>query len=139
MKIIVAGGRNFIDYEFVVTWLDHFLYRITEPIEIVCGACDTGELTFTRKDGTKVYGVDGLAERYAKRKKYPVKLFPPDKEKYGNKKAYYFRNKAMADYCTPLVDGLVAFHDGSSKGTAMMIRLAQDRKLKVKVVDYKNM
>lgn len=135
MKLIIAGGRNFIDYEFVVTWLDYYLSNTTEAIEIIHGACDTGELTFTGKDGTMIYGVDGLAERYAMRKKYQIKRFPPDKKNHGNKKAYYFRNKAMSEYGTHLI----AFHDGSSKGTAMMIRLATDQKLKVKIVNYKNM
>jgi hypothetical protein len=42
------------------------------------------------------------------------------------------RNKEMAEYG----DALIAFHDGQSKGTANMIKIAKEKGLKVRVINY---
>jgi len=116
MKLIIAGGRNFNDYSLVKSKLDHLLANHTGVIEIVSG---------------KAKGADSLGERYAKEHNHTVKEFPADWDQYG-KKAGFMRNTQMADYGTHLI----AFWDGVSVGTKMMIGLATDKGLKVKVVRY---
>jgi len=115
MKVIIAGGRDFNNYETLKTVCDYMLQNQTE-IEIVSG-------------GAK--GADSLGEQYATEKGYKLSLFPADWDKHG-KSAGYIRNKEMADYS----DALIAFWDGNSKGTNHMINLSKQKGLKVKVVKY---
>lgn len=133
MKVIIAGSRTFDNYSLLKEKMDNILkYTPVDEIEIVSGACDSkkGKLTFTRPDGTKVYGADGLGEKYAQEKNILVKPFPADWS-YG-KKAGYIRNRQMAEYAT----NCVCFWDGKSKGSKMMIDLAQENGLKLRIIKY---
>lgn len=112
MKIIIAGSRDFNDYETLKKVCDFMLSRQDE-VEIVSGTAR---------------GADQLGERYAREKGYLIKQFPADWTKDG-KRAGYIRNKEMAEYA----DALIAFWDGKSKGTEHMINLAKKRGLKVKI------
>jgi len=114
-KVIVAGGREFLDYELVKNKLDSILKNQSD-IEIVSG---------------KQRGADTLGENYAKEKGYKVESFPPDWDSYG-KSAGYRRNKQMAEYA----DACVCFWDGKSKGTRNMIKLAKEYKLELRIVQY---
>ena len=114
MKIIIAGSRSFSDYDFLREVCDKYLKELS-CVEIVSGTAN---------------GADILGERYAKQKGFPVKKFPANWEL--GKKAGYLRNKQMAEYA----DGLIAFHDGTSKGTKHMIVLAKERKLKIRVINF---
>lgn len=100
MKTIIAGGRDYHNYNFVETMLNYFIkdHIITE---VVSG-------------GAK--GADALGERYAKEYKIPLKVFPADWDKHG-RSAGPIRNAQMGDYA----DQLVAVWDGKSKGTKNMI------------------
>jgi hypothetical protein len=131
IKLIIFGGREYADYENVKSNLDRILQNITEPIEIVSGRCNQGEPVHVTDEGVFVCGADGLGEKYAKEKGYPVKPFPADWEKYG-KTAGWVRNNQMGDYGTHAV----GFWDGISKGTKMMFDIAVAKKLKVKQVMY---
>ena len=111
MKVIIAGSRDFNDYETLKKVCDFMLSRQDE-VEIVSGTAR---------------GADQLGERYAREMGYPIKQFPADWSK--GKSAGYLRNEDMAKYG----DALIAFWDGSSKGTEHMINLAKKRGLKVKV------
>jgi len=111
MKVIVAGSRDFNDYETLKTVCDFMLSRQDE-VEIVSGTAR---------------GADLLGERYAKEKGYSIKQFTPDWSK--GKSAGYIRNEEMAKYG----DALIAFWDGKSKGTEHMINLAKKHGLKVKI------
>jgi len=115
MKIIIAGGRTFNDYELLCQNCDKAFSLQTE-IEIVSGTAN---------------GADKLGEKYAKEKGYPIKQFPADWDKFG-KSAGYKRNEEMAKYA----DALIAFWDNKSKGTKHMIELAKKYGLKVKVVIF---
>ena len=121
-KIIIAGSRTFDDYEGLVDCLDEQILElieqndVTDDIEIVSG-------------GAK--GADKLGERYAKEKGYGLKVFKADWNKYG-KSAGYRRNEQMAEYA----DAALIFWDGESKGSAHMIKLAQNKGLFVRVVRY---
>lgn len=106
-KLIVAGGRDFNDYDLLKSKLDKLLSNKTH-VEIVSG---------------KARGADSLGEKYAKEKGYKIKEFPADWGKYG-RAAGYIRNKEMAEYA----DGCLCFWDGKSKGTKHMIDLVEEKK-----------
>ena len=115
MKVIIAGGRNFRDYDKLRESCDNILVNQKE-IEIVSGTAA---------------GADTLGERYAQEKGYEVKKFPAQWDLYG-KSAGYKRNQQMAEYA----DGLIAFWDGKSRGTKHMIDIATNKGLKVRVIRY---
>ena len=108
MKTIIAGSRAFDDYDYLC---------------VVCDMIDISEIV----SGT-ARGADSLGERYAAQNNIKLTQFPADWNKHG-KKAGYLRNKEMAEYG----DCLVAFWDGESKGTKLMIDLARKNNLDVRV------
>lgn len=99
MKVIVAGGRDFDDYELVKLILDCRKSKITE---VVCGCAS---------------GADKLGERWATENGIPVTHFPADWDTHG-KRAGYIRNEEMAKYA----DACVTFPGG--RGTESMKKLA---------------
>jgi hypothetical protein len=119
LKVIIAGGRDFDDYELLKGMCDYYLLTYLKhgyDIQIVSG---------------KARGADTLGENYAEERQYPVKSFPADWNKHGLK-AGPIRNGKMAKYG----DMLIAFHDGVSKGTANMIEQAKEKGLIVWVINY---
>lgn len=114
MKVIIAGGRDFNDYNLLKSKCDKFL-KNSSNIEIVSGTAN---------------GADKLGEKYALENGYKLTKFPADWSL--GKKAGYIRNKQMAEYS----DCLIAFWDGLSKGTSHMINLAKEMNLKVRIVKY---
>lgn len=60
-RTIIAGGREFNDYNLLKNTMDKLLSNIKDNIIIVCG---------------KARGADNLGERYAKEKGYEIKLLP---------------------------------------------------------------
>ena len=126
MKVIIAGGRDFNDYELLKKNSNYFLGHTDTRIEIVSG----GQVSINKKTGER-HGADYLGERFAKENGYAVKKFPANWSKYG-KSAGPIRNKEMAEYA----DMLIAFWDGKSKGTKNMIDLAIQYELKVYVVNF---
>lgn len=115
MKVIIAGGREFSNFQLMFEKCEEIL-KDFESVEIVSGTAR---------------GADKMGEHYASLKLFEVKKFPADWNKFG-KAAGYVRNKEMADYA----DVLIAFWDGKSKGTASMIDLAKERNLDVHIVNY---
>lgn len=116
-KVIVAGSRNFSDYELLERNLTVLLRNYKpEEIEIVSGGAR---------------GVDILGEKYAKEKGCKIKRFIPDWDGKG-KSAGYLRNWDMAKYA----DACVVFWDGKSKGTKHMMDLATKEGIKLKTVVY---
>lgn len=114
-KIIIAGGRDFDDYELLKRICDN-LIKYKDSVEIVSGGAN---------------GADKLGERYAKENNMNLRIFPADWYKFG-KSAGYKRNLQMASYA----DVLIAFWDGKSKGTGHMIDLAKKHGLGVTVINY---
>ncbi len=110
MKVIIAGGRHFDDYELLQTAMSQFIREI-EPtsIEVVSGGAR---------------GADALGEHWAKDRGYPLTVFKADWDKYG-KSAGYRRNAEMAEYA----DACMCFWDGESKGTKHMIDLSIKKNL----------
>lgn len=115
MKIIVAGGREFNNYELLKEKLDELIGENTD-IEIVSGMAR---------------GADTLGIQYAKERGYKIKEFPANWDKYG-KSAGYKRNEEMANYG----DTSICFWNGISKGTKHMIDLSNKYKLNTTVIRY---
>ena len=97
MKIAIIGSRN-------ITTADIGRY-VSAGDEIVSGGA---------------VGVDRCAEEYAKANGLTLTVFLPQYERYG-RAAPIVRNKEIVDYS----DKVVAFWDGSSKGTLSVIKYAQ--------------
>ena len=114
-RVIIAGGRTFIDFELMCSKCDAIL-KNKKNVEIVSGTAK---------------GADTLGEEYAIKKCYDIKQFPADWKKHG-RSAGYKRNKQMAEYG----DALIAFWDGISKGTKHMIDLAKENNLPVRIIKY---
>ena len=74
-------------------------------------------------------GPDSFGKEWAEINGIPVKEFPADWDKYG-KSAGYIRNAEMLKTATHLL----AFWDGSSKGTKNMIDIAIKAGLDVTVI-----
>lgn len=104
MKVIVAGSRKLdaLGSTRLINLVDEAInlsgFKITE---IVSGGC---------------YGVDVAGERWAGKKKIPIKIFLPDWNRYG-RAAGPFRNKDMAEYAEA---SIVLCYD-NSKGSINMI------------------
>jgi len=125
MKIIIAGGRDFNDFEKLnkecITIIKEQLKPKTRSeIEIVSGTAN---------------GADKLGEQFAEKYKIKVKQFAANWNLYG-KSAGYKRNEQMAVYAKEDKGVLIAFWDGKSRGTKHMIELAEKHELEVFVVLY---
>jgi hypothetical protein len=131
MKVIIAGGRDFLDYELLKVAIKDSCLEITE---VVCG---------------EAKGADLLGRRWAEENNIPIASFPakwkdlsgedgyPVKtnHRYGNSYnacAGHNRNIMMAKYA----DELIAFWDGKSRGTMHMIATATKENLNVKIYNY---
>ena len=115
MKVIIAGGRDFNDYDLLCQKIDKILSKQTD-IEIVSG---------------RAKGADQLGERYAKEHGYFIKMFPADWNRY-NKQAGYIRNEDMANYA----DALIIFWNNESKGSQHMINIAKQQNLLIRIITY---
>jgi hypothetical protein len=99
MKIAVIGSRN-------INIADIGRY-VSNAEEIVSGGA---------------VGVDSCAAEYAKRKGIKLTAFLPQYERYG-RAAPIVRNKEIVDYS----DKIIAFWNGSSKGTLSVIKYAEKK------------
>lgn len=79
MNVIIAGSRNFNNYELLKTQCDLILSH-NKNVSIVSGMAR---------------GADTLGVQYAKERRYPILRYPADWNRYG-KKAGYIRNEEMA-------------------------------------------
>lgn len=112
-RIIIAGSRTapennqelFLKVTAILNQLGF------EDVEIVSG-------------GAK--GADKFGENFAKEMLLPIKQFKPDWDKFG-KSAGMIRNKQMAEYATHLI----LIWDGKSKGSANMLKRAQEKELEI--------
>jgi hypothetical protein len=113
-KVILAGGREFYDYDMFKYKVD-FLLQSKANIEIVSGGA---------------MGADSLAEKYAKEKGYKLTVIKADWNlgKVGGP----LRNSEMVAYS----DAAIFFWDGVSRGTLDCMKKASDKGLPLKVVKY---
>ncbi|MBR0327683.1 MAG: hypothetical protein IIX09_07770 [Clostridia bacterium] len=99
MRIAIIGSRSIGDAD-ICTY-------VSDCDEIVSGGA---------------VGVDLCAADYARKNGQKLTLFLPEYERYG-RAAPIVRNKKIVDYA----DKIVAFWDGSSKGTLSVIKYAEKR------------
>lgn len=119
MRIIIAGSREYNNYEEAAKLIDKFIEDVNSSnVVIVSG-------------GAK--GADKIGEEYAARNDLDCVVYKANWGKYG-KQAGIIRNGEMAKNA----DCLLAFWDGESRGTYNMINTAKKRKLKVRVFNYLN-
>jgi len=109
MKVLVCGGRDFKDEDFLWSELD--LISSEELIEMVI----QGE----------ALGADSIAKAWAAYHKIPCLSVPADWDKHG-KRAGYLRNALMLTF-NP--DRVLAMPGG--KGTEMMCALAESKSIPV--------
>lgn len=130
LRIIVAGGRDFKNYDL----LSDTLMKYLEDIDDTRIVNNPKQVKFV--SGT-ARGADSLGEQFAYTWGYDVVRFPADWDTYG-KSAGYRRNAKMAKFASEEnnVGVLIAFWDGKSRGTKHMIDLAKRYGLKVYVVNY---
>lgn len=116
-KVIIAGCRDFADYELLKEKCDFYLQnKKPENIVIVSGHAS---------------GADALGERYAQERGYELETFPADWKASG-RAAGPIRNAKMAS----VAHTLIAFWNGKSRGTKNMIDTAKKHNLQVAVVRY---
>jgi len=113
MRVIIAGGRDFSNYDYLVDAIEESGYKITTVI--------SGHAT----------GADTLGEIYADDNDIPLEVYPADWSKNG-KAAGHIRNAQMAD----VADAAIIMWDGESKGTWNMIKEMKKRGLPIFVRYY---
>ncbi len=119
-RVIVAGGRDFNDYEYMRSKLNELIIEnITfgVHVKIISGMAN---------------GADTLAVRYADEMEFTKILFPANWKRFP-RIAGFLRNEDMLSIATHLV----AFWDGESHGTKHMIEIARRNGIPVWVFDYK--
>ncbi len=114
-KLVIAGSRNFTDYNFFKEKVNICISRIKEEYELIIlsGHCK---------------GVDMMVEKYAKENNLQIEIFPAEWEKYG-KSAGPKRNKIMVDNA----DFAIAFSSGG-KGTESLIKFAKQKGIPLKII-----
>ncbi|AUV61874.1 hypothetical protein HWB52_gp59 [Pseudomonas phage Littlefix] len=117
-RLIVAGGRDFTDVDRIVQEVYGLMVNELKDFEIVIVQ---GEAR----------GADKSAKIAAQRLKLKCESFPAEWDLHG-KAAGPIRNRAMAE----VADGLLAFWDGESKGTANMIQVMRTHGKNVRVRSY---
>ena len=117
-KIVIAGCRDYINYEEAKLYIDFCLTDIRNNNEIII-----------LSGGAK--SADAIGEQYAKENGFKVEKYPADWEKYG-RGAGPRRNKQMAEVC----DCVICFWDGKSKGTKSMISYAKEygKPIRIKMI-----
>ena len=115
IRVIIAGCRNYNNYNKAKPYIDFCLSNIRKENEIVIvSGCASG--------------ADAIGERYAKENGFKVEKYPANWKKHGNS-AGPRRNEQMAKIC----DYVICFWDYKSKGTRSMIEYAQKYNKPIKI------
>jgi len=126
-RVIIAGTRHFNDYNRLKEKCNNLLRGVSRAHTIII------------RSG-KAKGADTLGEKFANEHGYLIEEFPADWANLG-RKAGPIRNKEMAEGNETFpqkANMLIAFWDGKSVGTKIMIDIAKRQGLIVRVFDYKN-
>lgn len=110
MRLLVCGGRDYSDVDFLEQSLD--LVKRDHNIDVVIHGA--------------ARGADTLAGNWATKNNIPLEVYPAQWNLYG-KSAGYKRNKQMLDEGKP--DLVIAFPGGA--GTRMMMRIAKEAGVEV--------
>lgn len=114
MKTIIAGSRGCTEEALLERALSE------------CGWTPTMVISGTAR------GADQMGEKWASENGVPCQKFPADWKTFG-KSAGIRRNEQMAEHA----EALIAIWDGTSRGTAHMIREAQRKGLRTFVLNTK--
>ena len=125
-RIIIAGSREFSDYLLMKKSIFNFLDGRHIPkssVRIVSG---------------RAKGADENGERYAIEHGLKLSTFEAQWWKYGNS-AGYLRNEEMAKFAIEDDNTgiLIAFWNGTSRGTKHMINLAEKYGLETHIIYFK--
>lgn len=116
LRLLIAGSRDFNDYDYLKQQLTEFVERHKDyNITIVSG---------------NARGADKLGEQFGIENGIKIRRFIPQWDRYG-KQAGFIRNNLMLDYIEN-TDGksvVIAFWDGKSKGTKHTITNAKKRNI----------
>ena len=110
MRVVVCGGRNYVNEEFLFDQLDRHLDEAEDLLLIEGGA----------------KGADSMAREWAKLRGVKHETVKAEWKKHG-KKAGYLRNKRMI--IGMKADLVIAFFGG--KGTAHSVAIAQENSIPV--------
>lgn len=138
IRIIIAGGRDFNNFDFLKESVDDVIYKLSRKNWTTgLGKYGVGEWHRVEFISGMARGADTLGEIYAMQRDAIIHKFPADWNSYG-KSAGYIRNEQMAKHA---MEGdcygvLIAFWDNKSKGTKHMIDLATKYGLDVYVINY---
>lgn len=116
-RVIIAGCRDFTDYDLLSQKCDSILSEKTNTHKVIIVS---GHAT----------GADALGERYAKEKGFLLEIYPADWSR--GRLAGPIRNEQMAK----VSDALIAFWDGLSRGTKNMIEIANLKGIPVRIVRF---
>lgn len=117
-RVLVCGSRDFSDRSLVDAKLDEVRARLGGVrMRVISGAAR---------------GADTLASQWAARRGVPCDEYPADWDRYG-KSAGYRRNERMLAEGRPHL--VVAFPQGESRGTRMMMDIAAKAKVAVEEID----
>ncbi len=128
MRVIIAGGRDFDNFDL----LEFEVIRIFKKLKLENYFIACNDITIVSGNAR---GADQLGEKFANKYHLKLERFPADWDRFG-KSAGYKRNQQMSTYAKEDNGVLIAFWNGSSKGTKHMIDIANKDGLKVFVVLY---
>ncbi len=106
-RVVIAGCRDYDDYEEAKEYIDFCLSNIRKENDIIIVSGGAS-------------GADAIGERYADENGFDVEEHLADWDRYG-RSAGPRRNKEMAQ----VADYVICFWDGESRGTKSMIEFAQ--------------
>ena len=117
-RVVIAGCRDYNNYDEAKEFIDYCLSRIRKENEIIIVS-----------GGAR--GADALGERYAKENGFKIERYPAHWEKYG-KSAGPKRNEQMAK----VADCVICFWDRKSLGTKSMIGFAKEynKPIRIKII-----
>ena len=122
-RVIIAGSRKMADYEAAKKAIGEAFSEIGRgtPVRVVSGHCR---------------GADILGERYAREHGLEFAVFPAESNRFG-RRAGFIRNTQMAEFASEegSEGSLIAFWDGQSCETKMMIGIAEKKGLIIHVFD----
>ncbi len=115
-RIVIAGCRNYNDYDTAKQFIEKCISSVRKENEIIIisGGCK---------------GADIIGERFAKENGFGIEKYPAEWGKYG-KSAGPKRNGIMAEKS----DLVICFWDGKSRGTKSMIEYARKLNKPIKIM-----
>lgn len=129
MKLIIAGGRDFRDYDLLERECKIFIAEQTFLKSENASTLNSSDITTI---SGKAMGADLLGERFSSKYGFNILEFPADWDSHG-RSAGPIRNAEMARNATHCI----CFWDGESNGTKNMIENCKKFNLVYKIIYYK--